>query len=132
MPEKLAYWRGPELELALYPSDLLVRGKKTKLAWSRGVLAEGLARGPGLRRVWAILDQQPEQHRDSKLLTSRVREMTEDLGRLAIPYDDWQVLYREIAQLERALHGEAQLLDSVLVEGRPPHKPSLVQRFLSP
>ena len=65
-------------------------------------------------------------------LVAAVQDVARGLSNLDVPYDDWQVLYREIAQLERALHGEAQLLDSVLVEGRPPHKPSLVQRFLSP
>jgi hypothetical protein len=58
--------------------------------------------------------------------------MGEDLGRLTVAYDDWQVLYREIVQLARAIHGEPQLLDSVSVEGGPPHKPNMIQRFLSP
>jgi hypothetical protein len=146
MPSQMAYWRGAKLELALYPSDLLIRGEKLKLAWAHGVLAEGLARGPGLqtldadaqaleqeiRRVWSVLDENPERHRDSRMLAARVKEMGEDLGRLTVPYDDWQVLYREIVQLARAIHGEPQLLDSVLVKGRPPHKPNMIQRFLSP
>jgi hypothetical protein len=146
MPSQMAYWRGPKLELALYPSDLLIRGDKAKLAWAHGVLAEGLARGPGLqtvdvnaqalereiRRVWSVLDENQEEHRDSRMLVGRLTEMSDDLGRLTVPYDDWQVLYREIAQLARAIHGQAQLLDSVLAEGRPPHERTMIQRFLSP
>jgi hypothetical protein len=146
MPARLAYWRGPTLELALYPSDLLIRGAKNQVAWAHGVLAEGLTRGPGLqtmdakaqsvemeiRRVWAALDEDPSHHRDSKMLLRRLTEISEELGRIAVPYDDWQVLYRETGQLARALHGQAQLLDSVLIQRRPPHQQSAIERFLSP
>ena len=40
MPDRLAYWSGPDLELAFYPSDLLIRGKnrETVLQVIRGTL----------------------------------------------------------------------------------------------
>ena len=137
MPAELAYWLGPQLELALYPSDLLIRGAKAKAAWAHGVLAEGLTRGPGLqtldpraqeieqeiRRVWAELESsgsatapQQDPARDPRQSTplARLGEIAQALGKVPVPYDDWQVLYRETVQLDRALHGEAQLLDSIL------------------
>ena len=31
-----------------------------------------------------------------------------------MPYEDWQIVYRKLGQLERAIDGEPQLLESVL------------------
>src|SRR5207302_7064269 len=42
VPRELEYMRGPELEIALYPSDLLLRAKKGTLTRARGVIAEVL------------------------------------------------------------------------------------------
>jgi hypothetical protein len=133
MPRQLAYWIGPQLELALYPSDLLIRGEKARMAWAHGLLAEGLARGPGLqtltpdaqrieqqiRETWAVLDQDLKHHRHSRMLRSVLRDIAEDLGRVSVPYDEWQVLYRETIQLSRALEGQPQLLDEVARGGNP-------------
>jgi hypothetical protein len=44
-------------------------------------------------------------------LLARLDEITHDLGNLAVPFDDWQVIYRQILQVERAIRGERQLLD---------------------
>lgn len=146
MPRQLAYWIGPKLELALYPSDLLIRGEKGRLAWAHGLLAEGLARGPGLqtltpeaqkieqqiRETWAVLDSDLDHHRHSRMLRSVLRDIAQDLGRVSVPYDEWQVLYRETIQLARALEGQPQLLDEVAAGDGPAHRETLLQRFLSP
>jgi hypothetical protein len=126
MPEQLAYWQGAELEVAFYPSDILVRGKRTRAAWSHGVLAEALAQGPGLqtfdpdaqalerqlRRIWRVYRENVPAHTQSRALLSRVTDIAEGLSVAPIEYDDWQVLYRQIAQLDRALRGVPQLLES--------------------
>jgi uncharacterized membrane protein YqjE len=128
MPDRLAYWKGSDLEIAFYPSDILIRGRRGHTAWVRGVLTEGLVRGPGLQttdvaaqaielqitRVWQVLDANPEAHVRSRVLESRLRDITRELGQLHADYDDWQVLYRQVIQLGRALDGEAQLLESLL------------------
>jgi hypothetical protein len=41
VPERLAYFRGPQLEVALYPTSLLLRGAAQETAW-----AHGIPRGP--------------------------------------------------------------------------------------
>jgi uncharacterized membrane protein YqjE len=139
MPEHLSYWRGPQVELALYPSDLLIRGDKKKVAWAHGLLAEALARSPGLqtfdplaqdleqqiRRVWTIHDENPAPHHDAAILMARLNEITAALGTIAIPYDDWQVLYRQTGQLARALHGQPQLLEGLSQKEDPMSKSSL-------
>jgi hypothetical protein len=135
MPEELAYWLGPGLELALYPSDLLIRGAKAKAAWAHGVLAEGLTRGPGLqtldvnaqkleqeiRSVWSAAESQPRRPDDSGL-RDRYVVIAAELGKISVPYDDWQVLYRETVQLGRTLGGEPQLLELATLNGHSPQR----------
>jgi hypothetical protein len=126
MPAKLAYWQGHDLEIAFYPSDILVRGPKKRTAWTHGILVEALATGPGLqtfapeaqelerqlRRVWKVYRENPAAHTGAGPLRSRLGEMTAELKVLQVNYDDWQVLYRQTLQLDRALRGEPQLLQS--------------------
>ncbi len=127
MPAHLAYWKGPHVELAFYPSDILIRGEKGHTAWTHGLLAEQLARSAGLqtydpraqdlerqiRQVWRVYDEHPVRHRDSKVLNRRVKEMAEELQELPVDYQDWQVLYRQLVQLARAIDGERQILESL-------------------
>ncbi|MBK7857147.1 MAG: phage holin family protein [Archangiaceae bacterium] len=127
MPTELAYWLGPKLELAFYPSDILVRGVPAQSALAHGLLAEQLARSAGLqtfapkaqelerqvRNVWRTFDRAPKAHRDSVALRSRLVEMTQELARLEVDYQEWQVLYRQLSQLDRALAGEPQLLEAL-------------------
>jgi uncharacterized membrane protein YqjE len=132
LPEHLAYWKGAELELALYPSDVLVRGAEGRVAWIHGVLVEELARGPGLQsgephsqdlerqlqRVWSVLDEDPAAHRDSSALRARLRDLVEALASLEVDYDSWEVVYRQALQLGRALDGQAQLLGGRVARAR--------------
>jgi hypothetical protein len=127
LPKDLAYWNGPELELALFLSDILVRGRNERTAFVHGVLAEALVHSPALqtsdpraqqlelkiRRIWSVLDRNPAAHAGSRPLWSRLEEVSKELGKLSVDYDDWQVLYRETLQLGRALRGEPQLLESL-------------------
>lgn len=137
VPVRLAYWRGPALELALYQSAVLIRGKNKTTSWTRGLLAEGLTHGPGLetidpaaqdlerqmQRVWHVLD---ERHAiSSRALGWRFRDLCSDLLRLKVEYDDWQILYRQISQLGRALRGEPQILASLAHEEEKTEKKEL-------
>ena len=133
MPERMAHWRGDGLELALYNSDLLVRGKPGQTAIARGLIAEAFGPGPGLmtsdldaqrieeeiREVWRIHDENPEAHDDSARLLSRLEEVAEEVAALEVDYSDWQVLYRKSLQLDRALRGRAQLLDASVDDAAP-------------
>jgi len=124
MPEHLAHWRGARLQIALYPSDVLVRGDKHRAAWMHGLIAEDLARGPGyqtfdpdaqeierqVQRIWSVYEKEPEAHRRSKFLLGRVREAARELSTLDVPYEQWEVVYRKLTQLARAIDGESQLL----------------------
>jgi uncharacterized membrane protein YqjE len=124
IPEKLAYWRGPQLEIALYPSDLLARGARRLTAFIHGVITEDLVRSEALqtfeppaqeierqiRRVWRVYEENPAAHTESDALLGRVDDLTEELEKVDVPYEEWSILYRQIAQLSRAIEGKYQLL----------------------
>ena len=119
LPEKLAYWKGPTLEVAFYPSDVLIRGKKETAAWIHGILVEQLVFGPGLqtfdpnaqkveRHIRSLLGQK----RRSDVAEQELHDVVEELGKLSgLAYDDWQALYRQLGQLGRAMSGQQQLLE---------------------
>jgi hypothetical protein len=124
IPQDLAYWRGPKLEIALYPSDLLLRGGPSLTAFVHGVLVEDLARSAALqtfdpaaqelerqiRRVWRVHDENPAAHRRSVALQRRLLDLTNQLGHLDVPYEEWSILYRQCGQLSRAIEGQQPLL----------------------
>ncbi len=125
VPRRFAYYGGRELEVALYPNGLLLRGPEQGTAWAHGVLVEALTATPGLqtfdpgaqdiekqiRRVWQVYRERPLAHRDSHALVARLTEIAQEIRQLPVPYDEWQIVYRQALQLGRALHGERQLLE---------------------
>jgi hypothetical protein len=100
-PDRLAYWNGPELEIAFYPSDILIRGTKAEVARTHGLLAEAITRGPWLRtvdpeaqdlerqipQVWRVYDEKPAARAHSRRLWSRVADIARDLGNAKVAYD---------------------------------------------
>lgn len=126
LPDELAYWKGPTLEVAFYPSDVLIRGKQENAAWIHGILVEQLVFGPELQ-TFDPNAQKVERHIRS-LLGKKVRsavpehelhDVVEELGKLSgVAYDDWQALYRQLGQLGRVLSGQQQLLELHLDQKR--------------
>jgi hypothetical protein len=139
VPERLAYLSGPGLEVALYPTSLLLRGAEKDTIRSQGLLVEALSDAPAyqtfhpdaqdierqVRSVWRALRRNPAAHEGSPWLEQRLQDIARDLQRLPVPYDDWHIAYRQVLQLGRALGGERQLLEQ---EGDDPngtaHRPS--------
>ena len=71
-----------------------------------------------IRRIWKVFDDEPVAHAHSRRLLGRTRELAEELAKIDVSFEDWQVLYRQILQLERAIDGERQLLDQQPQPGR--------------
>ena len=38
--------------------------------------------------------------------------ITRELGGLEVDFDDWQILYRQVLQVGRSIHGQPQLMDA--------------------
>ncbi len=141
VPERPAYVRSPELEVALYPSGLLLRGAETVTTHAHGVLVESLAGSPAfqalhpdaqalerrIQQAWARRAELAVDQPTPRALRASVDGLVRDLAKLAVPYEDWQTLYRELLQLDRALRGRPQLLErtdgqeaDMTTDGQPP------------
>jgi hypothetical protein len=125
VPDRLEHFTTGDLEISMYPSGILLRGEKNKVTWAHGLIAETVVHSRGyqtgdpkaqalekqLRTLWKLYDENPTAHAGSPALFGRLREITRALGALPVAFDDWQVVYRQILQVERAIRGEHQLLD---------------------
>jgi hypothetical protein len=60
--------------------------------------------------VWKIYGERPSDHRHASALLVRRDEIARDLAKSDIPFDEWQIVYRELLQLDRALRGEGALI----------------------
>jgi hypothetical protein len=125
-----AYFRAGELELALYPNALLLRGPVEDSARAHVLVVEALSGRADMfqsvtaeaqdlerqiQRVWAAYRREPAAHRNAWALRSRLEAITAEMSQRPLPFDEWQVVYRQILQLDRALSGRPQLLEARLL-----------------
>jgi len=127
VPESLEYYHEPSkqgLEAALYPSCLLLRGAEFAAVRAHGLAIEIATHTPALqtadaqaqalekriRSLWDLYDRDPGAGEGTEAMHDAVARLCDELNRLKVPYDDWQILYRQLLQVDRAIRGEAQLL----------------------
>ena len=111
--EHMAVLSSKAVEIILHPSDLIINGRAAAAAHARSIIAERLVFTPAyltwdkqaheiedrLRAVWKA-----RQTRDLVDLDREVCAIESDLRRLEVPYEEWDVLFRELLLLERALN----------------------------
>ena len=126
VPERLACFRGATLDVILYPSSLSLTGSAQSAAWAHGLVVEALTAAPAyqtfdpeaqdierqIRSVWAVYRQYPRAHVDAPRLRARLEEIARDIRKLPVDYEQWQIVYRQALQLDRALDGQPQLLEA--------------------
>src|SRR5262249_25880943 len=103
--------RGEQLAVTLHPSDLVVEGNEADVAHVRARLAEQLAFSHAhltwtkegnevedrIHAVWDAIEADGGAH-----ALGRLRPIEEDLGRLEVQYEEWEVLFRAVLLVERA------------------------------
>jgi len=118
------YRVGDGLQLNLNPNELLLRGKPDRVLRAQTLAQEVTAPRAALmatdarardlerqiKRVWSVYAEDPADHRGAPILLRRVREIARELSQSDLPFDEWQIVYRELLQLDRALRGEPPLL----------------------
>jgi hypothetical protein len=67
-----------------------------------------------IQRVWSAYRLNPQAHENAAPLLSRLDEIASEIARRPLSFDDWQVVYRQVLQLDRALGGRRQILDVTL------------------
>jgi hypothetical protein len=110
--DRMTALRSKDLEVVLHPSDLVISGREATAARARAIIAEHVVFTPAyltwdkesneledrMRAVWRARDTRPSADLGAELkaIEARLRE-------LEAPYEEWEVLFRELLLLERAL-----------------------------
>jgi len=124
IPEDIHFYRGEELDVAVNPNDITIQGRKDKAARAHALLSEEATLGPGLQAVdasaqaiekklkdlWSVYARRPRSHEGSAILARRLSAVGQELETTYLTFEDWQILYREILQMERAMEGRRQAL----------------------
>lgn len=125
VPTQMAHFVTDDLSMSIYPSGLVLRGRPKRLTWAHGLIAESVVHTEGLqttdpqaqalerrlRPLWKAYDRAPAERAGHAGLAVELDQIARELRGLQVDWDDWQVLYRQILQLGRAIAGQPQLLD---------------------
>jgi hypothetical protein len=128
VPERMIQLHGQGLEILIYPMDILISGKPELVARSRAAMASRLTTSAAHLTVSA--EAQAIEDRLAKLGTASgatqgpprfdehaaaaFAEIDDTLATLVIPFDEWEVLYRQRLQIERDLRVGAMAGEAVL------------------
>ncbi len=125
VPDRLEYFRDGPLEASLYPNGLLLRGPKRKVTRAHGLVSEALSHSEAMQTtdpqalaiearihsLWDYFDRDPIANVNSEHMHDAVAAIARELAEAEIPFEDWQILYRELLQLDRDVSGQAPLID---------------------
>jgi hypothetical protein len=122
VPTQLQHFETETVTFTLYPTGLVLSGSAEAVTWAHGLVAEMAVHTDGLltthpkaqeleqrlRSIWKA--HQADADKDH--LCRELAEVTHVLRTLRVSWNDWQLLYRQVLQLGRALAGQEQLLAS--------------------
>jgi hypothetical protein len=129
VPEKLIQLDGKDLDILIYPMDLLISGKPALVARARAAMASRLttsaahltvsAEAQSIEdRIAALGRPAPETPgeaaRFDDAAASAFSSIDDQLSTVEIPYEEWEVLYRMRLQVERDLRAGAMADDAVI------------------
>jgi hypothetical protein len=109
--EHLTRLHAPTLDILLHPSDMVISGKTKDAARARAIIAEHLT----FTRAYLTWDKEANELEDAfrRVFESvqggagldalaRLRSLEQRMHRLTLPYEEWEVLFRQKLQVERA------------------------------
>jgi hypothetical protein len=134
---------GKDLDILIYPMDLLISGKPELVARARAAMASRLttsaahltvsAEAQAIEdRLMTLARPRPDSP-DSPapfddVATAELAAIDEVLAEIRIPYEEWEVLYRQRLQVERDLRAGAMAGEAVVGAGIPGDEASLAGR----
>jgi hypothetical protein len=113
VPHRLLVLQRPDLRVLVYPSDISISGRKAAVLRARAAIAIRLPRAP----AYLTVSKEAQQVED-QLLTAAARvdrsanpaavraelaAVDRRLNDLAVPFEEWETLYRQRVQIERDL-----------------------------
>ena len=136
VPDQLIRLVGTDLEVLVYPSDIAIAGAGTAVARARAAIATELTTSPAYLTTSAEAERvedeiaaiaaadREEPPPDAIALRDRLQALDRRIATLAVPFDEWETVYRQRLQVERNLL--ARQLDerpiAVVDETPPPAK----------
>jgi hypothetical protein len=129
VPERMIQLHGPELDILIYPMDILISGKPESVTPARAAIASRLttaaahltisAEAQGIEdRLRALMTPDPESGSPARFddrAASELASIDQVLITLRIPYEEWEVLYRQRLQVERDLRARAMEVEPAVV-----------------
>jgi hypothetical protein len=111
VPDRLILLQAGDLEVLVYPSDVAISGTRVAMARSRAAIAAKLTTSPvylttsaeSERVEDAIKSLADDPAADAERDLDRLRDLDARIATLAVPFDDWETVYRERLQLERTM-----------------------------
>ena len=128
VPDRMLRLRGPDLDILIYPMDILISGKPDDVTRARAAMASRLTTSAAHLTVRA--EAQAIEDRLTALATgsgdpddpprfdeaaaAEFAAIDEALATIRVPYEEWEVLYRQRLQVERDLRAGAMAGEAVL------------------
>jgi len=108
VPDRLMVLKGEDLDILIYPSDIAISGSKDRLARARAAIASKLTTSPAYLTTSAEAERLEDRIAalagdGGRTAESKLADIDRELARLAVPFDEWETVYRERLQVERDL-----------------------------
>ena len=114
VPDQLVMLKAPSLEVTIHPSDVAIVGAKESVARARAAVADRLTKTEAYLTVAEEAQKIEDELRDLRGTDatdagsragaiSRLKDLDTRLAGLVVPYEEWEVLYRQRLQVERDL-----------------------------
>jgi hypothetical protein len=130
VPERMIQLAGQDIDILIYPMDLLISGKPALVTRARAAMASRLttsaahltvsAEGQAIEDRLTRLARPPgdaDPPRFDDAAAGTLAAIDGELARVEIPYEEWEVLYRQRLQVERDLRARSMAEVSVADEG---------------
>jgi len=110
IPDQLQLLVGENIEVLVYPSDLAISGTRERVAWARAAIVVELAEAPAYLTTSAEAQKLEDElerlgpgaaRKQPMLMLRHIRAIDPKLAKLAVPYEEWETLYRMRLQFER-------------------------------
>jgi hypothetical protein len=146
VPDRMIRLQGRDLDILIYSMDLLVSGKPKAVARARAAMASRLttsaahltvsAEAQAIEDRLATLAGRTENDADAgpkpfdDAAAAGFEAIDKELASIEVPYDEWEVLYRQRLQVERDLRAGAMAGQAVVGAATPGAATSGVARVL--
>lgn len=115
--------KGADVELYLYPADLLLRGEKKLVARVRACITRTMLERHAyltsdesaqqvedeIRRMWEVLERHDEPDDIRDIGRQRLAAIARDIDTTCLPFDDWFILDRSLQRLELEMGGGTRI-----------------------